>query len=375
MMRFVLAAFSVACLGLTCAPLRAEDPDATVHGPYATALLVDGVRLMAPPPDYRGFATSNIVLIEQSDGIVVVDTGVTRADGVRVGDYVASFTTKPVTAIILTHWHNDHPQGASAITQRWPAARVIATAATRKGIAGPAQVEGVGFAPNPAWETKLVAQLRQTIETVRERANDASRDAAGRARYLRMERDLVARLADLPGTVLTAPTEILDDEILLDDPLRPVAVRFLGRANTPGDAVVWLPNEKLVATGDIVVAPTPFGFYSFPSDWIETLEKVKALDFEVLVPGHGLPQQTSAYIDRLVAAIEDIRAQVGPLAAQGLGIEEVRDRVDFAEQTAIFGTSARRKTEFESYWLRPMVDNAWREANGLPIVQGAGETP
>ena len=41
-------------------------------------------------------------------------------------------------------------------------------------------------------------------------------------------------------------------------------LRFLGRANTEGDAIAWLPRQRIVMTGDVVVSPTPFGFFSFP---------------------------------------------------------------------------------------------------------------
>ena len=82
----------------------------------------------------------------------------------------------------------------------------------------------------------------------------------------------------------------------------------------------------------------------------------------LLVPGHGEPQADAVYLDRLIATIADIRAQVGPLARQGLSLEEVRERVDFSAQTEIFGTTPRLRLGFESYWLNPMVENAWKEA-------------
>jgi glyoxylase-like metal-dependent hydrolase (beta-lactamase superfamily II) len=179
---------------------------------------------------------------------------------------------------------------------------------------------------------------------------------------------------DWRGTYLVPPTETFTDSLTIDDPVRPVRIMFLGRANTEGDAVAWLPRERIVATGDIVVSPVPFGFFSFPEPWIATLERIKALDFALLVPGHGRPMRDSAYLDRLIATISDIRAQVGPLARQGLSLEDVRSRVDFTAQTAIFAADARLRPAFEGYWLTPMVENAWREARGLAIVQGGGET-
>ena len=73
-----------------------------------------------PRPIILGPAISNVSIIEQSDGIVVIDSGATAADGRRIVAFVRSLTDKPVKAVVITHWHNDHPLGISAIRDAWP---------------------------------------------------------------------------------------------------------------------------------------------------------------------------------------------------------------------------------------------------------------
>jgi cyclase len=68
---------------------------------------------------------------------------------------------------------------------------------------------------------------------------------------------------------------------------RIVELKFLGRGNTNGDGVAYLPNEKILATGDLVDHPVPYLRGGFPAEQIATLEKLKAIDAETLVPGHG----------------------------------------------------------------------------------------
>ena len=147
---------------------------------------------------------------------------------------------------------------------------------------------------------------------------------------------------------------------------------YLGRANTDGDLIAWLPKQRVVMSGDIVVAPTPFGFFSFPGEWIGTIGKLKALGFATLIPGHGEPQTDSAYLDKLVAAITDIRAQVTPLAKQGVAVDQVRTKVDFTAITDLFGDTPRNRMNFENLFIQPMIPNAYKEALGQPIVQGEG---
>ncbi|MEO7655050.1 MAG: MBL fold metallo-hydrolase, partial [Sphingomicrobium sp.] len=175
---------------------------------------------------------------------------------------------------------------------------------------------------------------------------------------------------DFRGTYIVPPTETFERTLKLDDALRPVELRFLGRANTDGDLVAWLPNDKVVASGDIIVAPTPFGFFSFPGDWIETLGKLKALPFEVLIPGHGDPQRDRSYVDKLAVAIADIRAKVAPLAKAKVPQAEVKAKVDWAATIAPFGDTPRNKANFEGLFIDPMIPNAYKEALGQKIIPG-----
>jgi glyoxylase-like metal-dependent hydrolase (beta-lactamase superfamily II) len=207
---------------------------------------------------------------------------------------------------------------------------------------------------------------------IRARRDDPAGTEAQRQFYDRMAREAQAGAADFHGTYLVPPTETFIDHLTIDDPERPVQLMFLGRANTEGDAIAWLPRQRILMTGDIVVSPIPFGFGSYPESWIGVLQRLKALNFALLVPGHGEPMSDAAYLDRLIAAIGEIRAQVGPLARQGLTLEQVRQRVDLSAQTALFATTPRAGRLFDAYWLQPMVENAWKEARGVPILQGEG---
>jgi len=89
-----------------------------------------------------------------------------------------------------------------------------------------------------------------------------------------------------------------------------VELQFLGKTNTDGDAVAWIPTERVLCGGDIVVSPIPYAAASYPSEWVEVLKKLEGFDFAVLVPGHGEPQYDHAYLDKVVAALENVRAQV-----------------------------------------------------------------
>jgi len=369
MKQAIAAALTLAIGGMAAPTVASEPLPAEALAPYTARQLASGVHLLATPPDYLGAVTGNITIIEQSDGVVVIDSGLTAADGRRAAAYVRSLTPNPVKALVYTHWHNDHPQGGSEIRKAWPDVRIISTAATAQSLRA-ATARYVGYEPSIWFDAIFRQQGEALARQIDEALKDPSHDAATRARYERMKRESAERAADFTGTHLALPTETFTDRLLLDDSERPVELKFLGRANTDGDAVAWLPNERIVITGDIVVSPIPFGFFSYPADWLRVLKRFKGMNYAMLVPGHGEPQTDTAYLDRLTATISDIRGQVEPLAKQGLSAAEVRKRADYSAQMKAFGDTPRHQRLFEAYWLNPMTINAWVEANGLPMKQG-----
>jgi glyoxylase-like metal-dependent hydrolase (beta-lactamase superfamily II) len=146
---------------------------------------------------------------------------------------------------------------------------------------------------------------------------------------------------------------------------REVRVLHLGRGNTAGDVVVHVPDARLVATGDLVVNPTPYGFGSYPAEWIETLRRLLALDAATLVPGHGPVEHDTSYIQSLIGLIEEVRSQVGAAVRDGATLEQTRKRVDLETWRHRFaGADATRDIDFRAAFVEPFVERAYQEAKG-----------
>jgi glyoxylase-like metal-dependent hydrolase (beta-lactamase superfamily II) len=333
--------------------------------------VADRIHVMRQPDRIWSAVIGNVTMIEQSDGIVVIDSGGTLADGRQVAAAVRSLTSKPVKAVAITHWHNDHPLGVRGILETWPSARIIATGAARKRMI---EVMGrnVGVGRNdPKLDTARLNSGHARIAEYEANSRDPKLSEEERREFAADARYMKERLAEQMGSYIVLPTETFRDRLAIADSEAPVDLLVLGRANTDGDLVAWMPKQKVVATGDAVVAPTPYGFNAYPADWIAVLEKIKALPFVRLVPGHGAVQGDRSYLDRLIGSLKDVRAQVAPLAAQGLSLEAVQAKVDYSEQVRLFaGDSAWAKRWFEAYWLGPITSSAYREAKGIPIEPG-----
>jgi len=337
--------------------------------PFIAQEINPKVHLLKLPEDWYAALSGNIVLIEQSDGFVVVDSGGNAANGRAVVRYAKSLADKPIKAVMITHWHGDHPQGLSAIRDAYPKVRIISTRGTEAGILGPASYD-IGYRPDPRFDRATANLSEKNKADYRKLLDDPATPADRKERIKKALSQFDEATRDFVGSYLVLPTETFEHELVINDRDVPVHIMLLGRANTDGDAIAWLPRQKVVATGDIVVSPYPFGFGSYPADWIVTLGKLKVLGFTTLIPGHGDPMTGVGYLDRLIASIRDLQAQVGPLAKAGMPLDDVRKKVDFSKSIAMFGDTPRVKANLQGLFFDPMIKSAYKEARGESILQG-----
>lgn len=365
--------FAILAVGTpaTAAPPDAP-PELVADGYFEVAEKVaDHVWIIRQAEPFHLQPIGNVTVIEQADGLVMVDAGGSPGGGRRLVAMVRALSPKPVKAVILTHWHGDHPQGLPEIQKAWPRARTISTAATKAALAD-LKSPSAPFYPDAERNAAMMKQFKDLPPYARAQLATSTMEGE-REGWRKLERLFLYLTGDMEGALMPLPKETFTDRLDIPDPDAPLEARFLGRANTDGDAVVWLPKQQVLVAGDIVVSPVPYGFGGYPEDWIATLGRLKAYDFAILIPGHGGPQKDRAYLDRLIALLSEVRRQVGPLANAGLPLKDVQAKVDLSGPSRAFtGGDAWRKRWFDQYWTKPIAASAYKEARGEPIRQGFG---
>ena len=104
---------------------------------------------------------------------------------------------------------------------------------------------------------------------------------------------------------------------------------------TGGDVSVYLPREKVLYSGDMMFAGISWLGDGYVNEWPETLERAKALDFELVVPGHGPPFSDRGRIDLVQAYYRDLWAGVAALHGQGVDAETAAATVDLTAHGAL----------------------------------------
>jgi glyoxylase-like metal-dependent hydrolase (beta-lactamase superfamily II) len=136
------------------------------------------------------------------------------------------------------------------------------------------------------------------------------------------------------------PNVTLTSQMTLIRGTREIQIRYLGRGHTAGDVVVYLPQEKVVMTGDFLTAGMSNLSDSFPEEWVASLDELKKLDFDTVLPGHGEAFTDKNKIDYYQAYLRDAWAEVSKLKQQGVSAEEAATRVDLSRHKEHFAPNA-----------------------------------
>ena len=274
---------------------------------------------MTAPYGQVGLDGNSIVVLSR-DGVLVFDSNGTPDAAAAVLAEIRALTPQPVRYLVHSHWHWDHWYGAEVYARAFPEITIIAHEKTRELMLGPA----IAF-NKPGLETQLpqyIRSLEKRIASATENTSDADlatvRDALQEARYFLDQKTRVAH---------QAPTRTFSDRLDIALGERSIQLLNFGRAATPGDTLMYLPRERVLATGDVLVNPITFALSSYPSEWLRVLERVDALPADVMVTGHGEPLRDKT----LLHATRDVFRMLldaGTAAhARGLDADQAKDEI------------------------------------------------
>src|SRR5207302_10269491 len=101
------------------------------------------------------------------------------------------------------------------------------------------------------------------------------------------------------------------------------------QAITTGDTYLYLPREKVLITGDILLSPYPFAIGgTYPAEWLKTLEKFAALAPSVILPGHGDAERNTDFLRGNIALFQEVIQQVKVDKGKGMTAEQTAEALD-----------------------------------------------
>lgn len=289
----------------------------------------------ADAPGTPGINSTSWVFINDAD-VLLTDSEGSPASARSLLEGVKSITDKPVKYLVDTHFHIDHAYGNTALP---PTVQVIGSDFTRRMLLGPEARQGVTFRnftdPMPARIASLRTQLASEA--------DAQKRATLQQQLAAVEASLAVYSGDFP---LQAPSVTVSSVMSVWSGAKEFRIMWIGRAHTAGDLVVYVPAERAVASGDILFKST-VGWQgdAFPNDHPATLDKLKALDLELVLPGHGDHIQGRTAIDAAIANMQEYLReewrQAAAAKAEGASPDDALTRMDMSRFATAYGQGIR----------------------------------
>jgi len=278
--------------------------------------LADNIYEIRHPDAPDTFPQGNTTVIIGDKSVLVVDSCLLPSSAQADIDQIRKWTKKPVTFLVNTHWHFDHTLGNQTYAQAFPGIQIIAQNNTQKIIA---DFNPGAVARYPTREARFKKILAENKAADGHTLSDAERKD-----YEHAIVGLAPVVAEMKTTTQLVPNVSFDRELNIDLGNRPVEIRFIGRGNTAGDTIVYLPKEKILMTGDLVDHPAPYFFGGFPVDQVTTLETLASFEATTVVPGHGDVLHDKTYIVQLIDLLKAVNNAVEKEVNDGKTLEEVQ---------------------------------------------------
>jgi cyclase len=303
---------------------RAQSGDPVVSGAHRFQKVAEGVFYATA----SGTMTvgSNTPIIVTDDEALVIDSEITPAAARALVTDLKAVTSKPVRYVVDSHYHYDHAHGNQVFMHD---AQVIGHDNTRRRMLGNVLEQFTYL--------RSVQQVPAQVEALKERIAKET-DPQQKAALERQVANSLAYLEQVKETVVTPPSLTFDKTMTLFRGGREIRILYLGRGHTDTDVVVYLPKERIVCTGDLMESVPSYMGDSFPEDWIATLDKLKAIDFDTVMPGHGVVFKGKTKIDAFQKYLRDAITQVTALRKQGLSADAAAAKVDLTAHANEFAT-------------------------------------
>jgi cyclase len=261
---------------------------------------------------------SNSVVIVNDDDALLIDPGEAPATASAFLEDIKTITNKPVKFVVDSHYHFDHAHGnqifGSDVT-------LIGHDRTYDMLAGN-PLQGQAYVTQAAPE--LLQQRLDQMKAQVPGTTDPQQLASLERQILATQLRIVQEKAVKP----TPPTTTFSGRMTLRRGRREIQLLYLGRSHTDTDIVVYLPQERIACTGDMMESQISYAADAWVNEWPDTLEKLAALDFDTVLPGHGTPFKGKEKIRAFQVYLRDLYKQVTSFRQQGLSVEETAKRVD-----------------------------------------------
>ncbi len=276
-------------------------------------------------------ANCNAAIFVNSADVLVVDAhSKPSAAAALIAQIKQQVTTKPVRYLVDTHFHWDHSQGNAGYRDAYGKdLKIIASGATKQLQQQFLQSRLRESLDPHAEPFSSQPHIPVMLDDARKQLSAAS-SPEQKAQLEDRIRQLEAFQREMQNFTPVLPTVILSKTYVIKDKAHDLHVEFHGRAHTAGDVVVYCPQKRVVATGDMILGTLPFMGDCFPKEWSKTMDSVAKLDFDHVAGGHGGVQQGRQHMTGQRNYIAELAERVEAGKKAGRTVTEIQSSMPVA---------------------------------------------
>jgi cyclase len=256
-----------------------------------------------------GWAQSNAGIVDLGDRVLIFDTFISPQAANDLRSAVAALLSRPIAAVINSHYHNDHIWGNQAFSDDIP---IIATRKTRELVSTMGAEEHRWFqAHSQERLSALESQLNKELDETGRQLTAYS------IAYYR------ANLRALSQLEIRWPNITFTDQLDFFGPNRVAHLICYGGGHTRSDSILYLPKEGIIFMADMLFVGThvylPDGN---PDEIRRILTRIMKLPAAILVPGHGRVGDVND-VECMVRYLDKLESMVEKAIQQGIGVEDM----------------------------------------------------
>ena len=318
--------------------------------------IADGIYQFFTSPDGYVPNGNSLVVINQND-VLVFDTFSRSSSARQELAAIRKLTSKPVRYVVNSHWHPDHWSGNEVFAAEFPGLEIIASEDTRRFMLNIANAWPSMYRSNlqkDEAEFEKEFSTHQLSDGTPLTPEQLAKDDALRER----DREYVSEALTVHRTY---PTLTYTDRLVLHHGGREFQF-FSMTGDAQATTVMYLPKERILATGDLLSFPVPY--YSPPlGQHARSLRALAQFDAATIIPGHGAAEHDKIPLNLELSLFDRIVEQVTQAVQKGLlTVEEVQKEVSVEDLRPQFTHNDPDLDKKFRRFAKGMIENAYREA-------------
>ncbi len=316
-------------------------------GAFIITKITNHVYIAHPGRVKRINSTSTIIV--STDFLTVIES---QTDMKMAAELIREIREKisklPIRYLVFSHSHGDHILGAGAFLQENPSITIIAQQKAAEHISLFATKEQQSWA-------KIVKQ--KSVDAKQLALNSIGEK---KSYFLNVVDGLDIYYADIMSSIVVQPNLTFSDSLTLYDKGFQIQLKYLGAGHTPGDIIAFIPNDKVLVTGDLVHDFEPLFQDADPDSWIQILERIKQIDFDYFVGGHGDMHKGKDILYAWQNYMIELKDKTKGAIKEGLTLKQFQNNITLESLTSLqngYGERVQKfRTSYMEYWTGSLLD-------------------